>query len=46
MRLPEEAHAEQSRRASSGSAADAPRETRMVEFRNVGESGRADIVVR
>jgi hypothetical protein len=46
MRLPEEAHAEQSRRTRSGSAAAAPRETRMIELRNVGAGGRADIIIR
>jgi hypothetical protein len=46
MRLPEETHAEQSRRARSGSAVEALRETRMEELRNVGAGGRTDIVAR
>jgi hypothetical protein len=46
MRLPEKVHAEQSRRARSGSAVEALRETRMEELRNVGAGSRADIVVR
>ena len=46
MRPPEEAHAEQSRRARSGSAVEALRETRTEELRNVEAGGRNDIVVR
>jgi hypothetical protein len=46
MRPPEEAHAEQSRRARSGSAVEVLRETRTDELRNVEAGGRNDIVVR
>jgi len=45
MRWPEEAQAEQSRRARSGSAVEAIRETHIEKLRNVEADGRADIVV-
>jgi hypothetical protein len=46
MRPLEEAHAEQSRRARSGSAVEALWKTRREELRNVEAGGRNDIVAR
>lgn len=45
-RPPEDAHAEHSRKARSGSADDAPPEARAEDRRNTEASGRNDIVVR
>jgi hypothetical protein len=46
MRPPEEAHAEQIRRARKGNADEAPREARTQKLRNVEAGGRNDIVGR
>jgi hypothetical protein len=46
MRPPEEAHAEQRRKAMSGNTGEARRTTRMEEIENLKAGGRNDIVVQ
>jgi hypothetical protein len=46
MRPPEEAHAEQRKRARSGSAFEALRETRTEELANAEAGDRNEMVVR
>jgi hypothetical protein len=46
MRPPEEAHAEQRRKATSDNAGEARRKRRTEELGNLKAGGRNDIVVR